>query len=231
MEQGWSPQCESTQAAYNQFGVLKVGCVNGDTLNVSQNKKLPESLYGTPGLQCLSIHAGDILVSRANTKLLVGLAAFSPKDYDKVLLCDKLFRFRAKDNAIPRYITHSIRLASSRAQVESQTNGASSSMQNIGQGVIKNLWIMLPSVEEQEEICIYIDGATASIDTAIAKAERQIQLMTEYRDRLIADVVTGKVDVRGVTVPEVMEEEQPDLMDAEDLSDIEFEDTLEENEA
>lgn len=71
-----------------------------------------------------------------------------------------------------------------------------------------------------------------SIDSAITKAERQIQLMTEYRDRLIADVVTGKVDVRGVAVPDVVDEESPDLMDDEDIADVEAEDTLEEeNEA
>ena len=43
----------------------------------------------------------------------------------------------------------------------------------------------------------YLDKATADIDTAIDKAQRQIDLLREYRTRLIADVVTGQVDVRG----------------------------------
>jgi hypothetical protein len=34
------------------------------------------------------------------------------------------------------------------------------------------------------------------------KITRQISLLTEYRTRLISDVVTGKVDVLGVVVPE-----------------------------
>ena len=41
----------------------------------------------------------------------------------------------------------------------------------------------------------YLDKATAGIDTAIDKAQRQIDLLREYRTRLIADVVTGKLDV------------------------------------
>ena len=38
--------------------------------------------------------------------------------------------------------------------------------------------------------------ATSSIDAAIARSRRQIKLVQEYRTRLIADVVTGKLDVR-----------------------------------
>ena len=38
--------------------------------------------------------------------------------------------------------------------------------------------------------------ATADISTAVARARRQIELLQEYRTRLIADVVTGKLDVR-----------------------------------
>ena len=40
------------------------------------------------------------------------------------------------------------------------------------------------------------DKATAGIDAAIARTRRQIELVQEYRTRLIADVVTGKLDVR-----------------------------------
>ena len=40
---------------------------------------------------------------------------------------------------------------------------------------------------------------TAGIDAAITRARRQIELLREYRTRLIADVVTGKLDVRETT--------------------------------
>ena len=40
---------------------------------------------------------------------------------------------------------------------------------------------------------------TAGIDAAISRARRQIELLREYRTRLIADVVTGKLDVRQTT--------------------------------
>ena len=54
-----------------------------------------------------------------------------------------------------------------------------------------------PPTEEQRRMAEALVEATANIDTTIAHAHRQIQLMEEYRTRLIDDVVTGKIDVRG----------------------------------
>ena len=56
--------------------------------------------------------------------------------------------------------------------------------------------IALPLISEQISIVAYLDKATADIDAAIDHARREIELLGEYRTRLIADVVTGKVDVR-----------------------------------
>ena len=59
--------------------------------------------------------------------------------------------------------------------------------------------IALPPISEQTSIVAYLDKATADIDVAIDRARREIELLGEYRTRLIADVVTGKVDVREAT--------------------------------
>ncbi len=56
----------------------------------------------------------------------------------------------------------------------------------------------LVSLDEQSRIVQHISDETAAIDRAVAKAQREIDLIREYRARLIADVVTGKVDVRQV---------------------------------
>ena len=53
-----------------------------------------------------------------------------------------------------------------------------------------------PPLPEQSQIIRYLDKAIADIDAAIDRARREIELLSEYRTRLIADVVTGKVDVR-----------------------------------
>ena len=59
--------------------------------------------------------------------------------------------------------------------------------------------LLVPPLSEQTAIVAYLDKATADIDAAIDRARREIELLGEYRTRLLADVVTGKVDVREAT--------------------------------
>ena len=61
---------------------------------------------------------------------------------------------------------------------------------------ILNLYLPVPSQQEQKNIANHMEGATENIDAAIVRARRQIELVQEYHTRLIADVVTGKLDVR-----------------------------------
>ena len=67
---------------------------------------------------------------------------------------------------------------------------------NLNTDTVGDIHLGWPPLREQTSIVEHIEKATADIDTAIARARRQIDLMEEYRTRLIADVVTGKLDVR-----------------------------------
>ena len=82
----------------------------------------------------------------------------------------------------------------------------------------------LPPLHEQAVIVRFLDDATAIIVAAIERAQREISLLREYRTRLIADVVTGKLDVReaAAKLPEEAEEPEP-LDEADALSDAEEE--------
>ena len=71
--------------------------------------------------------------------------------------------------------------------------------------------LLLPPLDEQAAIVRYLDKATADIDIATDRALSQILLLREYRTRLIADVVTGKLDVREAAagLPDEVEEPEP----------------------
>ena len=79
--------------------------------------------------------------------------------------------------------------------MEAEAHG--STMQHITKPKFGSFPVPLPSLNEQAEIEAYINQETQDIDLAIARTEDEIKLIREYRDRLIADVVTGQVDVRG----------------------------------
>src|SRR5690606_6178493 len=82
--------------------------------------------------------------------------------------------------------------------------------------------IPLPPLPEQAAIAAYLDEATASLELAVASTRREIDLLREYRTRLAADVVTGKLDGREAAArlpPEAEEPEPLDEIEAEDEAD------------
>ena len=69
-------------------------------------------------------------------------------------------------------------------------------VESIEHGFLANSRVPLPPLPEQAAIVRFLDEAAANIDDTINRSRRQIELLSEYRTRLIADVVTGKLDVR-----------------------------------
>ncbi|EMR04681.1 restriction endonuclease subunit S [Cesiribacter andamanensis] len=187
IEQGWSPQCHNQAAEEGEWGVLKVGCVNSGIFDPSENKALPSDLE--PKLEYV-IRAGDILISRANTKELVGSAAKVKAVDAKLLLCDKLFRIVTSGKVHDEYLIYTLRSAVARHQYEKDATGTSGSMQNIGQDTIKNLLVSLPPLKEQGIIADFLDGRTAQIDVLITKKQALLKLLDEKRTALITQAVT-----------------------------------------
>ncbi|MBW8326585.1 MAG: restriction endonuclease subunit S [Prolixibacteraceae bacterium] len=64
---------------------------------------------------------------------------------------------------------------------------------SLSQNLLKNLPVLLPPIEEQKQIANFIEAETRILDIAISKAEREIELIKEYREAMIAEAVTGKI--------------------------------------
>ena len=58
--------------------------------------------------------------------------------------------------------------------------------------MIQNFLMTVPTIEEQYKICEYIEQKEMAFDTAISKAQHQVELLQEYKQSLITEVVTGK---------------------------------------
>ena len=68
-------------------------------------------------------------------------------------------------------------------------------------GSLANFFIVIPPLVEQKEIITYLDKKTAEIDKQKAKIQQAIDRLKEYRTALITNAVTGKIDVRQVSIP------------------------------
>jgi type I restriction enzyme, S subunit len=195
IEQGWSPQCSSFPVVEDsEWGVLKVGCVNGGRFNPVENKALPPELQPIPNL---GIMKDDLLISRANSPELVGSAALADQDYKNLMLCDKLYRLRMdKHRMSPSFITYFLSTHIARSLIELAATGASSSMVNIAQNTILNIWLAIPQIDEQIEIVRHLSCKVLEIERLIEEARYAIQLLIERRTSLISAAVTGQIDVR-----------------------------------
>ena len=90
---------------------------------------------------------------------------------------------------------------------------------SITQKILKMAYVVLPPVDEQEEITDYLDSHCEQFDICIDRLSRQIEVLEEYKKRILLDTVTGKVDVRNVEVPDYQRVEDEDTDEELDDSD------------
>lgn len=142
--------------------------------------------------------SGDILLEKSGggEKTPVGrVVAFT---LDKVSVCSNFLARLVPNTQLVRsafLLTLMNHLHARRIVIPyiKQTTG----IQNLDSTAYFKLGIALPSLDEQDEILQALAQECKPIEEAIQRANEEIKLIREYRDRLIADVVTGQVDVRG----------------------------------
>ena len=129
------------------------------------------------------------------------------------------------NEVLPAFMEIKLRSSQIIDLINSSTFGAK--MPRADWKFIGNIMFSYPSIEEQETIISYISSQIKQRDTLIDKAEKEIELIQEYRTRLISDVVTGKVDVRDMKVEDVIDEEITDDLDSSE-DEQELDDSVEE---
>lgn len=102
------------------------------------------------------------------------------------------------DTITPAYLAHLLNSLGLRHQIRSSVDGVK--VFTISRHIIKSARIIIPPVNEQIDISNYIDGRTRNIDTMIEALKSEIDRLTEYKQRLISDVVTGQVNVQNEKV-------------------------------
>ena len=159
---------------------------------------------------------GDILFSRSGTvgrTFLYKCALHGPCAYAGYLV-----RFVPKSVAVPEFIFWFTKTPSFYDFLK--TTAISSTIENVSGEKYANMPLPLPSLAEQSAIVNYLNHVVAGIDTAIDNASREAELLQEYRTRLIADVVTGKLDVREAApaLPEIYSTDLEDIIKIDEMA-------------
>lgn len=156
----------------------------------------------------LTPESGDILYSREGERY--GIAALVPDD-TQLCISQRMMIFRVRPEYDSNYIMWQLNCRHVYAQASADIIGATSPHVNVE--TIKNYQIILPPLLEQQQIGARIAEETAEIDQSTELARREIALMREYRTRLIADVVTGELDVRAAAASLPDEVDEPVAFD------------------
>ena len=127
-------------------------------------------------------------------KLRPYLAKVARPNADGVCVGEFLVLRANGDGLKPAFLERFLRSRSVIDTINSSTFGAK--MPRADWRFIGNTKQLMPPLSEQAAIVDYLNKATGDIDTANMCTQHQINLFKEYRTRLIADVVTGKLDVR-----------------------------------
>ena len=159
-------------------------------------------------IEQFGIRAGDLLVCEGGEGGRCSLVEEVPPGYIIQNALHRVRSFGTNRNDYLQYVMSSISKTGWFDAINNKATIAHFTAEKFG-----SLMIPVPPIPEQTAIVAYLDKATADIDAAIDRARREIELLSEYRTRLIADVVTGQVDVRDAATR--LPDEAETLIDAE----------------
>ena len=170
----------------------------GDVYN---NETLPTQVEGLvkstkADRERYSVKETDVFFTRTSETIEeIGISSTCMKTIENCAFSGFLIRFRNTSTVLTKefskyyFTSHLPRIFLAR-EVNIVTRSS------LSQELLKRLLVLLPPPDGQKEIAIFLDEQTQKIDSMIEKENKQIQLLREYRQSLISEAVTGKIDVR-----------------------------------
>lgn len=184
---------------------------------------LPKMDIAPAEFERYTVKRGDLLVCEGGQ---VGRCAFWDESLPLCGFQKALHRVRAIDprRDYPRFFFYQLQLVAGLGVFSA--DGNENTIAHLTNEKLRRHRFVFPPFEEQREIADSLDAELQGLNTAIARIEREISLLREYRIRLMADVVTGRLDVREAAslLPDDVSigiEADPDAADVSELIDEE----------
>ena len=167
----------------NGILVLRSSNIQNDTLDLN------DTVYVDSCPKTLMVKQGDIIIcSRNGSASLVGKCAIVDAE-----ICATfgafMMRYRPYEN--PKFGYYMIQAALKMYKGLYSTT----TINQLTMGVIAQIYVAFPPKEEQETIAKYLDKKCSRIDSALAKAKHEVELLREYKQSVITEAVTGKIKV------------------------------------
>lgn len=186
---GWSDHAADTGPLF-----LRVGNLSRGTLGLKLGKTIRLDLPDGARAEAARtrVQEGDILLS---ITAFIGSVGLVPLGFDEAYVSQHVARCRLRPgSANPKWVAYVLLSRVGKAHGTVCMYGGTK--QGLSLNDVKNHVVLLPPIPEQDELVRHIERETTQIDDLIAAARLEVDRVREYRERLIADVVTGQIDVR-----------------------------------
>jgi type I restriction enzyme S subunit len=168
--------------------MLGLGCLTSSGFAPRQLKPAP---LHDPALIPALLHDGDLLMSRSNTREMVGLVGRYRDVGAPCTYPDLMMRLVPNDEVSAAFLELALRSHTSRRQIQSLASGTSGSMVKIGSATVMDLMVVVPSRDEQERIVAGFAEFRERVDREAAHL-RKLHLL---KSGLMGDLLTGRVRV------------------------------------
>lgn len=192
VEQGWSPS-PTERKDDGGWQVLTLAAVKFGRFN-SENTKPFEGNFER--CKPLSINVGDFLLTRSNTKELVGQVCIVNRPMQNTIFSDLIYRLDLDTRYVsPEFMLYYFQSTQMRQQIQRDAHGSSSTMVKITHKDIDNWEIDLPDMDKQIKIAEQLNVITRKIDDLTSIKRKKIDKLEQYKRSLIYEYVTGKREV------------------------------------
>jgi len=154
--------------------VLKISSVTRGIFAPEESKPLPHDYV--PAKDHF-VRDGDLLISRANTRELVGAVALAQSPPPNLVLPDKLWRFVWRDPSTvePLFVLAMLRTPAMRRQLSERASGTGGSMKNISKAKLQSMPVVWPSVAEQRAFADRVRAVDALRVKYVTRAEAPLR--------------------------------------------------------
>lgn len=175
-------------ASWTGVQMLGLGCLTPEGFRPDQLKHAPPSISPKHSAALVD---GDLLMSRANTRELVGLVGVYRDVGTPCIYPDLMMRLRPSKKSSAPFLAATLMANRARREIRSMAQGTSESMVKISAGAAKRIRIPLPVLEEQERVLAASRIATERIESEIAEMVK----LRELKQGLVDDLLSGRVTV------------------------------------
>ena len=191
IQQGWSPKCESRPATEGEWGVLKTTAIQEGLFLAEHNKRLPDSLEPRPHME---VEPRDLLITSGGPRSRCGVACLVRTTQSKLLVSDKMYRFRPDESRVlSEFLEFALLAPEGKEQIDLMKTGANESGLRLTQSRFLEFQLTFPPLKEQQKIIGILGTQIARLDKALEVADRVEVECGRLRRSLLQAAFTGEL--------------------------------------